>query len=50
MDKLSILLNMKYHSISDAKSQLNMDAKQLRDFFIDMQHELYNGAGVNRIA
>ena len=50
MEKLPILLNMKYHSISDAKSQLNMDATQLREFFIDMQHELYNGAGVNRMA
>ena len=47
MDKLPTLLDMKYHSTSDAKAQLNMDTLQIRNFFLDFQHELYNGAGVN---
>ena len=46
-DKLGTLLDMKYHSIDDAKRLLNLDAKQMRSFFLDMQHELYNGPAVN---
>ncbi|MBR6490497.1 MAG: hypothetical protein IKT03_08195, partial [Muribaculaceae bacterium] len=46
MDKLSTLIEMKYHTINDAKNRLNMDVMQMRDFFIDLQHELYNGAGL----
>ncbi len=41
MDKLSTLLNMKYHSISDAKQELDMNPAQLREFFLTMQHDLY---------
>ena len=40
---------MKYHSIADAKQKLNMDAPQMRDFFLDMQKQLYNGKGVVNI-
>ena len=47
MDKLGTLIDMKYHSISDAKSQLNMDPSQIRDFFLNVQHNLYNGPAVN---
>ena len=47
MDKLPTLIDMKYHSISDAKFHLNMEPAQIRDFFLDFQHELYNGASVN---
>ena len=46
MDKLPTLLDMKYHSTSDAKATLGMDAKQIRTFFLDFQHELYNGPAV----
>ena len=46
MEKLGTLIDMKYHSIADAKQQLKMDAPQMRDFFLDMQKELYNGKGV----
>ena len=47
MDKLPTLIDMKYHSVSDARQTLGMDAKQIRDFFLDFQHELYNGPAVN---
>ena len=47
MDKLPTLLDMKYHSTSDAKAQLNMDTLQIRNFFLDFQHNLYNGPAVN---
>jgi type I restriction enzyme R subunit len=47
LDKLSTLIDMKYHSIDDAKRLLKMDAKQIRDFFLDFQHDLYNGPSVN---
>lgn len=50
MDKLSTLIEMKYHTISDAKNQLNMDVMQMRNFFIDLQHELYNGQALHRQA
>ena len=46
-DKLGTLLDMKYHSISDAKSHLNMDPTQIRDFFLNVQYDLYNGPAVN---
>ena len=45
MDKLGTLIDMKYHSISDAKRQLNMNPGQIRDLFLGMQHDLYAGAG-----
>ena len=47
MDKLPTLIDMKYHSIDDAKRLLKMDAKQIRDFFLDFQHDLYNSPSVN---
>lgn len=47
MDKLGTLIDMKYHSIADAKRELKMDAKEMRDFYLDMQKELYNGKRVN---
>ena len=46
MDKLPTLIDMKYHSVSDAKTQLNMNPAQMREFFLNLQHELYNGVGV----
>ena len=47
MDKLPTLIDMKYHSVSDARQSLGMDAMQIRDFFLDFQHQLYNGPAVN---
>ena len=47
MDKLATLIDMKYHSTSDAKVQLGMEIPQIRNFFLDFQHELYNGPAVN---
>lgn len=47
MDKLGTLIDMKYHSVVDAKNQLNMNPLQMRDFFLGMQKELYNGKGIN---
>ena len=46
MDKLPTLIDMKYHSVSDARQLLGMDAKQIRNFFLDFQHELYNGPAI----
>ena len=46
-DKLGTLIDMKYHSTSDAKAQLGMEMPQIRNFFLDVQHELYNGPAVN---
>ena len=46
MDKLGTLIDMKYHTIADAKRQLQMDPKGMRDFFLGMQKNLYNGRGV----
>ena len=46
MDKLGTLIDMKYHTISDAKRSLNMEPGQMRDFFLNMQHDLYNGASI----
>ena len=46
MDKLPVLIDMKYHSISDARQQLSMDPRQMRDFFLEVQHNLYNGPAV----
>ena len=46
-DKLGTLIDMKYHTISDAKAQLGMDPAQMRSFFLTVQHELYNGPAVN---
>lgn len=46
-DKLGMLIEMKYHTVSDAKQQLNMEPGDMRNFFLAMQHDLYNGAAVN---
>lgn len=46
MEKLSTLIEMKYHSMTDAKAQLNMSPKEIRGFFLGMQEKLYNGERV----
>ena len=45
-DKLGTLIEMKYHSIADAKQKLNMNPAEMRIFFLDMQHDLYNGTRI----
>ena len=44
--KLPTLINMMYHTPTDAMQKLNMDLVQIRNFFLGMQQELYNGSGV----
>lgn len=46
MDKLAQLIDMKYHSITDGMIHLNMNPTELRDFFLNMQKELYHGKSV----
>ena len=45
-EKLPTLINMKYHSPIDAIRELKMQPDQIRQFFLGMQQELYNGKGV----
>ena len=40
------LIDMKYHSITDGMIHLNMNPTELRDFFLNMQKELYHGKSV----
>ena len=42
-DKLPTLINMKYHSPVDAVNKLKMQPQQIRDFYLGMQQQLYNG-------
>ena len=46
MDKLPTLIDMKYHSTMDAMTKLQMTPIGLRDFFLTMQRDLYNGKRV----
>ena len=48
-DKLPTLINMKYHTPVDAMRQLQMQPAQIRDFYLDMQHQLYESPGVVNI-
>ena len=34
------------HKVETVQIQLNMNPAQLRDFFLNLQHELYNGPAV----
>ena len=45
-DKLPTLIQMKYHSPHDAIRELKMQPAQIRQFFLGMQRQLYNGQGV----
>ncbi len=47
MDKLPTLIDMKYHSTTDALSKLQMTPIGLRDFFLTMQKDLYNGSALS---
>jgi type I restriction enzyme R subunit len=46
MDKLNTMIKMKYNSIYDAIRLLNMQPQDLRNFFLNMQKDLYNGQHV----
>ena len=45
-DKLPTLINMKYKTPFDAVNKLHMQPNQIRDFYLDMQQQLYNGKAV----
>ena len=49
-DKLSTFIDIKYHSTSDAMAALSMTPAQLKQQYLELQHELYNGAAVKAIA
>ena len=40
-DNLPMLIDMKYHSATDAVKNLNMQPEQIRGFYLDMQQMLY---------
>jgi len=44
LEKLSILINLKYQAIADAEEELG-DVVQIRDSFVDMQQDLYSVNG-----
>lgn len=44
-EKLPTLINMKYHSPVDAIKELHMQPAEIRQFFLGMQHDLYQGMG-----
>ncbi len=46
LEKLGTLIDMKYHSVTDAMQQLKMQPTALKNFFVDIQEELYNGKHV----
>lgn len=45
-DKLSTLLEMKYHSLTDAMMKLGLKPDEMRTFYLGMQEDLYNGQKV----
>lgn len=45
-EKLPTLINMKYKTPFDAVNKLHMQPNQIREFFLDMQQQLYNGKSV----
>ena len=45
-DKLPTLINMKYHSPVDAVKALKMAPAEIRNFYLGMQEQLYNGRAV----
>ena len=49
LDKLGTLIDMKYHSVADAMTQLGMQPQAMRDFFLNMQKELYTGKRVMNV-
>ena len=49
MDKLPTLIDMKYHSTTDALTRLQMTPPEMRDFFLTMQKDLYDGPAVSHV-
>lgn len=48
-DNLPMLINMKYHSATDAVQELDMQPQEIKDFYWGMQRNLYDGSGVVNI-
>ena len=46
-DKLPTLIDMKYHSVVDATAKLQLNPLGLRNFFLDIQKDLYKDMGVS---
>ena len=44
--KLGTILEMKYHSLTDAMQKLGLRPDEMRNFFLSMQQQLYNGQAV----
>jgi type I restriction enzyme R subunit len=49
-DKLSSFIDIKYGSTSDAARALQMGAKEIRQSYLDLQHELYDGPAIQQLA
>ena len=45
-DKLGTLLEMKYHSLTDAVMNLGLKPEEMRSFYLGMQRQLYNSPAV----
>ena len=45
-DKLGTLLEMKYHSLTDAVMNLGLKPDEMRSFYLGMQRQLYNSPAV----
>ena len=43
-------MSQRVKSTSNAKTRLNMNPAQIREFFPNLQHELYNGSAVISIS
>lgn len=43
MEKLGTLVDMKYHSVYDAKKKLAMEPQDMMKLFLDVQHDMYTG-------
>ena len=46
MENLPTLVNMKYGSIVDAREKLNMELQDIKQSYLDFQHQLYLHGGV----
>ena len=49
-DNLSKFIEMKFNSPQDAIQLLNLNIPQIRQQYLDLQHELYNGEAVKAIS
>ena len=49
-DKLETFIDIKYGSTADAARALQMGAREIRQSYLDLQHELYDGAAINQLS